>query len=226
MTARQTYLIHRLQQDDVTPDEYREYIWLEYGPGSYSHSLGARIQDLNLFVTDESLRNFKLLKRWWNPPAKYARQDLHSPDLFTAAVFAKIDRNRPVVTLQMFVDDFGARAIAHCQATGMDISNPGENVDDRRKRLNRERMAAAREARRTPQDQATPQIREAESVLASLREQARQEDFAHKQAVVQAQEEMIRLSTIRKVAAGEWKEKIDQQRQTILGLRASTKQPL
>ncbi len=135
---RRAVLEERLKLPDVTIDEVREFIMLAHPPLQ-----GQVPQLLTQYVTEQDLAHFWTLRAWWEPvhekpmvlPTPEIRQFCwhinHSPE------------NEPI-TFGIAMYQWWQRAHKFCVDTNLDPQNPGESPADRKRRLNRERMALAR----------------------------------------------------------------------------------
>lgn len=195
---RSAQLLLRLQQRDVTADEVREFCWLVHKPAN--DRLGAPMQDLNTFVTPESLVAFWWLIDWWDPYPEKPRT-LLTPTLESYTFYCQSANG---YTLQGAVERFYGDAVAYLQAEGVDITKPGESKRERSLRKHRDRMANARANRKVSDskvpDSAREQVRALEAQRDTLKREWAKEDEELKDRVKQHQSAMEAAANTRKQA--------------------------
>lgn len=218
--GRIEYLRARLLEPDVDIQDVWDYCALQHQPNP-----GMEMQSLASFVDEQALANFHWLHSWWAPvPDKPTT--LPTPTIMQFCWYINHSPGAAPVTFDMALQQFHARCIQHCKTQGVDPDNPTESADERRKRRNRERMAATRGHRRTPErlikhDEAlAAQVRGLESECDAIKLQAKDQDEQWREVVLGHQTAMVGASNKRKEVAAGYKQRIEALRAQIRNLTA------
>jgi len=121
---------------------------------------------------------------------------------------------------------FYNRALAWCEANELDPINPGETAAQRKRRLNRERMAKVREHRATPKkalegdSELAAQVKALEDQCSDLKVEAKLAEEWAKGEVLRHQEAMIEAAAKRKEIVMDFKTRIENLRTEIRTLIA------
>lgn len=221
MEDRMLALREKVTVADCTVEELREYCTLAFPPRP-----GMWLQEVDKFILPDSMQAYNWLRDWWrldNPPKQY---ELNLLSMLWAIYVPENQAGPPVgVTLNDKVLQFYNRAKAYCDINGLDPSNAQEDPEVRRKRLNRERMAKTREARRVPDksiadDTVRAQVRELEAQIEQVKQNAKEADEQHRQEVVRYQQLMIEAAETRKAVAQSYKDEVERLRSDIKQLTA------
>ena len=210
----------RLLQRDVTVEEVWEYITIQHQPHA-----GQTPQSPASFVTQEDLVHFWSLHDWWEP-VKDKPTNAPTPLISQFCWYVNTPSNTTPVTFMDAMMQFYNRALAWCQANDLDPAYPGETVAEKRKRLNRERMAKVRGHRPTPRKvlEADPelaaQVKELEEQCSALKVEAKLAEEWAKGEVLRHQEAMIEAAAKRKEIVMDFKTRIEKLRTEIRTLIA------
>lgn len=220
--ARLHHLEQRLTDLTVTPDEFREYCWLEAHRSGALNS-GLVLPDLNTFVTDAMLLQYWKAVDWWptDMPGHLC------PTLRELAMLAPHMADHTALTLQQMLEARAAKVVQALLEAKRSVVNPNETKAERGKRLNRERVARARGrkdagsvpvprvvadaavAGPAPAVPAVPPAPPAVSELARLKAEAKQERSALDAWVREAHQEMLRRSEVRREVVAQWTARIE-----------------
>lgn len=213
------FLRHRMDQRDVTVQEVRDFIALQHQP-----NVGMTMQPLEQFVTEKDLASFWWLHDWW-APVENKPNTLPTPSIIQFCWYVNHMPGAQPLTFDAAMQQFYSKAVAYCESAGMDPSAPGETAEDRRKRLNRERMAKVRghlpvSAKKVKDEGTLAQVRALEAQCEQLKNEAKAEDERLRIAVVGFQTAMVEASSERKGTAQRYKEQIENLRTEIRTLTA------
>lgn len=173
---RLEHLRTRLGERDVTVEEVWDYLILNHQP-----PINMQMQQLASFVSQDDLGHFWWLYDWWAPVEKKP-QNLPTPSIQQFCWSVNYIPGTEPITFNGALQAHYQKCIAYLQANNMDTVRPGESVDDRRRRLNRERMAATRAHRKVPDrvlkdnEPLSQQVRELERQREQLKEDAKDTD--------------------------------------------------
>jgi hypothetical protein len=215
-------LRERLLEPDVQVEDVWDYLALQHQPHQ-----GMVMQNLADFVTKEDIANFFWLRNWWEPVLNKPN-NLPTPTIMQFCWFINHTPGAPPVTFDMALKQFYERAVNHCKLNDIDPANPGETAEERRKRRNRERMAAVRGHRRVPDKELKGkealelEVRALEAQCEQLKNAAKVEDEQLRHAVVEHQQAMMAASDKRKAVAADYKSRIEGIRGQILSLTQKT----
>jgi len=210
----------RLLQRDVTVEEVWEYITIQHQPHA-----GQTPQSPASFVTQEDLVHFWSLHDWWEP-VKDKPTNAPTPLISQFCWYVNTPSNTTPVTFMDAMMQFYNRALAWCEANELDPINPGETAAQRKRRLNRERMAKVREHRATPKkalegdSELAAQVKALEDQCSDLKVEAKLAEEWAKGEVLRHQEAMIEAAAKRKEIAADFKTRIEKLRTEIRTLIA------
>jgi hypothetical protein len=173
--ARIEYLKARLQGEDFTLDELREYCWLT----APLPAQGQVRQDMATFITDDARVGFLFVRNWWRPvEPKPAVLPLPQVDHFLLGYITMPGGH--ATTMNEAIIAFYRRATKYCKDNKIDPTAGTEDPAARAKRLNRERVARSRSKKPTGErmltDSNREQVRALEQHLATARERFDAED--------------------------------------------------
>lgn len=214
-SSRVDELRDRLLERDVTYDEVCEYITLQHAPHT-----GQTPQSLPNFIDPQDIQRFWALYDWWEP-VKDKPSNVATPTISQFCWYINTPHNTPPTTFLQALTIFHQRAIAWCDATGLNHAHPGETAAQRKRRLNRERMAKVRVHRATPKKVLEQNHEVADEVLAlearceELRIESKAADDWAKAEVVKHQQAMIAAAANRKKLAADFKTQIENLRTEI-----------
>lgn len=217
---RLEYLRQRITERDVMVEDVWDYLALNHQPHA-----GMQNQNLADFIKAEDMLSFWWLHDWWEP-VKEKPATLPTPTIAQFCWNISYAPGADPLTFDAALQQFYQRARAYCVANDMDPDNPGESAEERRKRRNRERMAAVRAHRRVPDkvvehDEAlAAQVRGLEQECDALKAEAERQDNYLKDLVKDHQRQMIETSTKRKEVAADFKTRIETLRNEIRTLTA------
>lgn len=145
--------LSRANTDGWIEVTYSELQWFaeEYRLHYYARD-GVVTMPFDQFCTEQDLENWRQLIVWW-PRVPYRNNAPPFQPMLTLMLDAQHGApTLPPVTFAHSLRTHWERAVAWCQLHGVDTSNPNESADERSKRLNRERVAAWRAAKKVEQD--------------------------------------------------------------------------
>lgn len=206
---RLEHLRTRLGERDVTVEEVWDFLILNHQPPS-----NMVMQPLASFVTQQDLANFWSLYDWWAPVEKKPTT-LPTPSIHQFCWNVNHAPNTPPVTFNDAMHQTYNRCVAWLRENNIDIVNPGESADARRKRLNRERMAATRAHRKVPDkllkgnEPLAQQVRELERQRDNLKLDAKSTDDLLGEEVKRHQDAMNDAARRRREAKADFKDRIE-----------------
>jgi len=211
--ARHHALEKRLEDVTLTPDELREYCWLEaHRSGAISN--GLVLPDLNWYVTDAMLLQYWTAVDWWP-------KDLPAhpcPTLRELVMQAPHLRDHTALTLGQLLADRGAKVARALVELKRSVVNPNESPAERKARLNRERVSRSRGRKSSdsvpvPREPAVAAVAAPLSPVAvqvaELKAAAKLELEQVDQWCREAHREMLRRSEVRRGVRAAWDAKIE-----------------
>lgn len=215
---RLEYLRTRITERDVVVEDVWDYLALNHAPHA-----GMQNQNLADFIKEQDLVSFWWLHDWW-APVQDKPATLPVPTIAQFCWNIAYAPGAEPITFDAALQQFYHRARAYCVANDMDPNNPGETAEERRKRRNRERMAAVRAHRRVPDkvvehDEAlAAQVRGLEQECEALKAEADRQDSYLKEQTKEHQRLMMESSAKRKEVAADFKARIENLRNEIRNL--------
>lgn len=211
---RHTYLHTRLTDVTLTPNEFKEYCYIE-ALRSGALANGLVLPDLDLFVTDAMLLQYWQAVDWWP-------RDLHGhpcPTLSELAMQAPHMPGGTALTLEQLLVARGTRCAAALREAKMSVVNPNESKAERRRRLNRERQRRHVAAKKPVSvagegEGAVAAVRDPQAEIANAREAMRAEMVQVDAWVRAAHVEMQARAKVRKERKAYWTGVIEGLKQT------------
>lgn len=213
----------RLTERDVTVEEVRQWIRQEFIDKEHPYG-NLMSQDPDEFITEQSLANFWWLFDWWACAPKRPG-NLGDPLIQTFCWNIQYGEQHVPLTFDQCCAQYYQKCVAYCKLEGLDPANLSETKEERRRRLNRERMRRQRGgeapvSKDTPNSSPNPELDYARGEMARLQEEAKQADAEFADRVRYHYNEMTKLSADRKHAKDYYRSEIDKVREIVNSLIA------
>lgn len=211
----------RLGALDVTVAEVHEYLALNHQPLN-----GMVSQNYAEFFTERDLSTFLWLYGWW-APVRDKPQTLPTPSIIQWAWNVNHAPGAPPVTFDDAMQNFYKRALAYCEQANLDPNNPGESPEDRKRRINAERMRNTRAHKKIPDkklkgdDTLLAQVRGLEAEVANLKAESKAVEEELTAHVKGHQSKMMEFVEQRKLKDAEYRDRINSLLEQIQQLTSS-----
>lgn len=201
-----------------TLEELREYCYAVFQP-----RMGMDLIPAATFLPLDTLDAFNWLSNWWRLP-EYPPH-LPKPSLLAFLWNIYVPAGEPHIKITDKFIEFYHKGREYCIANGLNPDEPYEDPEEKRKRINRERMAKVRAARKVPTRELPnahirAQVRELEEQIEQTKINAKVADEECRQEILEHQQRMIDAAANRKVVAQTYKDAIEDLRNRIKNLTA------
>lgn len=156
------------------------------------------------YVTQADLDSYLKALDWW---PKDAPAHMQAPTLETLAQTILYTPPLEPITFATALNTLAANVVVWLESEKRNVANPNESKDERRKRLNRERVGRHRDEskmRETASPEKIAKVEEAEAYLAVVKEQRASVKASLDKDVKAAHKEFVELTRDRKKTMAHW----------------------